>query len=39
MWAARLGVPIDSLDVEIETDYDVPGEFVVALGVAGNRGQ
>jgi uncharacterized OsmC-like protein len=30
MWAARLGVPIDSLDVEIQADYDVRGELGVA---------
>jgi len=30
MWAARLGVPIDALDVEIQADYDVRGELGVA---------
>jgi uncharacterized OsmC-like protein len=30
MWAARLGVPIDSLDVEIHADYDVRGELGVS---------
>lgn len=34
MWAARLGVPIDSLDVEIHADYDVRGELGVANDVA-----
>lgn len=29
MWAARLGVPITSLDVEIQADYDVRGELGV----------
>ncbi len=29
MWAARLGVPITSLDVEIQADYDVRGELAV----------
>src|SRR5262245_38272078 len=29
MWAARLGVPIDSLEVEIQADYDVRGELGV----------
>ena len=29
-WAARLGVPIDSLDVEVEADYDIRGELGVA---------
>lgn len=27
MWAARLGVPITALDVEIQADYDVRGEL------------
>jgi len=27
MWAARLGVPIDALEVEIHADYDVRGEL------------
>ncbi|MDX2061195.1 MAG: OsmC family protein [Gemmatimonadales bacterium] len=30
MWAARLGVPIDALEVEIQADYDVRGELGVA---------
>lgn len=30
MWAARLGVPIDALNVEIQADYDVRGELAVA---------
>jgi len=30
MWAARLGVPIDGLDVEIQADYDVRGELGVS---------
>jgi uncharacterized OsmC-like protein len=30
MWAARLGVPIESLDVEVEADYDSRGELGVA---------
>jgi uncharacterized OsmC-like protein len=29
MWAARMGVPIDSLEVEIQSDYDVRGELGV----------
>jgi uncharacterized OsmC-like protein len=29
MWAARLGVPIDELDVEVHADYDVRGELGV----------
>jgi uncharacterized OsmC-like protein len=29
MWAARLGVPITSLEVEIQADYDVRGELGV----------
>ena len=30
MWAARLGVPIDSLEIEIHADYDVRGELGVS---------
>ncbi len=30
MWAARLGVPIQSLDVDVEADYDRRGELGVA---------
>jgi uncharacterized OsmC-like protein len=30
MWAARLGVPLDALDVEVETDYDSRGELGVS---------
>lgn len=30
MWAARLGVSIESLDVDVETDYDRRGELGVA---------
>lgn len=29
MWAARLGVPVESLEVEVEADYDVRGELGV----------
>lgn len=29
IWAARLGVPIASLEVEIQADYDVRGELAV----------
>ncbi len=29
-WAARLGVPIDSLEVEVQADYDVRGELGVS---------
>lgn len=29
MWAARLGVPIDALSVEVQADYDVRGELAV----------
>jgi uncharacterized OsmC-like protein len=27
MWAARLGVPIESLEIEVQADYDVRGEL------------
>lgn len=27
MWAARLGVPIESLQIEVQADYDVRGEL------------
>lgn len=30
MWAARLGVPLDALEVEIHADYDARGELGVA---------
>jgi uncharacterized OsmC-like protein len=30
MWAARLGVPLDSVDVVVEADYDTRGELGVA---------
>jgi uncharacterized OsmC-like protein len=30
MWAARLGVPIDALEVEIQADYDVRGELGIS---------
>ena len=30
MWAARLGVPIDALTVEVHADYDVRGELGIA---------
>ena len=30
MWAARLGVPIDALEVVVEADYDSRGELGVA---------
>jgi uncharacterized OsmC-like protein len=30
MWAARLGVPITSLEVEVEADYDSRGELGIA---------
>src|SRR5882672_5952296 len=33
MWAARLGVPIESLDVEVEADYDRRGELGVSHDV------
>jgi uncharacterized OsmC-like protein len=34
MWAARLGVPINALEVAIEADYDVRGELGVSDDVA-----
>jgi len=30
MWAARLGVPIDALEVEVQADYDTRGELGIA---------
>jgi uncharacterized OsmC-like protein len=30
MWAARLGVPCESIEVEVQADYDVRGELGVA---------
>lgn len=33
MWAARLDIPIDRLEVEVQADYDVRGELGVATDV------
>ena len=30
MWAARLGVPLDALEVEVQADYDTRGELGVS---------
>ena len=30
MWASRLGVPIDALEVEVQADYDSRGELGIA---------
>ena len=30
MWAARLGVPIDDLTIDVEADYDVRGELGIS---------
>lgn len=35
MWAARLGVPIEALEVEVQTDFDVRGEMGVGDARAG----
>jgi uncharacterized OsmC-like protein len=32
-WAARLGVPIDVLEVEVQTDFDARGELGIGDGV------
>ncbi|NIV03707.1 MAG: OsmC family peroxiredoxin, partial [Calditrichae bacterium] len=29
-WAAKLGVPISKIDIEVQTDYDARGEYGVA---------
>lgn len=29
-WAAKLGVPLSNIEVEVETDYDARGEFGIA---------
>jgi hypothetical protein len=34
MWAARLGVPIDALEVEVQADFDVRGQLGVGKDVA-----
>jgi uncharacterized OsmC-like protein len=34
MWALRLGVPLDALEVEVEADYDSRGELGVSDDVA-----
>jgi uncharacterized OsmC-like protein len=33
MWAARLGIPIASLEVEVQADYDARGELAVSDSV------
>lgn len=33
MWAARLGIPIDALSIEVQADYDVRGELGVEESV------
>ena len=33
MWAARLGVPIESVDVVVEADYDASGELAISEDV------
>jgi uncharacterized OsmC-like protein len=33
MWAARLGIPITSLEVEVQADYDARGELAVSDSV------
>ena len=35
IWAARMGIEVDALEVEVQADYDVRGE----LGVAGEGGE
>ena len=37
MWAAKLGVPISSLEVEIQADYDSAGMYAAADVPAGYR--
>lgn len=39
MWAARLGVPLDALEVEVQADYDVRGELGVADEVTPGYGE
>jgi uncharacterized OsmC-like protein len=34
MWAARLGVPIENLEVEVQADYDLRGELGVSDDIA-----
>lgn len=34
MWAARLGVPIEALEVDVEGDFDARGELGVGAGIA-----
>jgi uncharacterized OsmC-like protein len=33
MWAARMDVPLEALEVEVQADYDVRGELGVSLDV------
>jgi uncharacterized OsmC-like protein len=34
MWAARLGIPIDALSIEVQADYDIRGELGVEDSVS-----
>ena len=31
-WAARLGIPLDALEVEVEADFDARGELGIGAG-------
>jgi uncharacterized OsmC-like protein len=33
LWAARLGIPIDALEVEVQADFDARGELGVGHGI------
>ncbi len=38
-WAARLGIPIDALEVEVQADFDARGELGVGEDIAPGYGQ
>jgi len=37
MWAARLGIPVDAVEVEVQADFDARGELGVGDALPGYR--